>query len=80
MNKKSIIKFILVFIVSFFIFEGIEAIINHFFKIDIEMKWGWFGFIIFYGFKFHIFCCLLPSIWAGWKCRHKKCNHNHCGK
>jgi hypothetical protein len=80
MNKKSIIKFILVFIVSFLIFEGIEMLISHFFNIDLQMKWGWIGFIIFYGFKFHIFCCLIPALWAGYKCRHKKCHHEHCGK
>jgi hypothetical protein len=59
--------------------EGIELGIEYFFNIDLhELKWGWVGFIIVYGFKCHIFCCLVPAIWAGYKCRHKKCEHEYC--
>ena len=79
-SKKEIIKFIMIFIISFILFESIEIIFNHFFKIKIPMTLGWIGFVILYGFKFHIFCCLIPAIWAGYKCRHKKCKHEHCGK
>jgi hypothetical protein len=78
-NKKGIIKFIIIFILTFFLIEGIEFGIEHLFNIDLhELKWGWAGFIIVYGFKYHIFCCLIPAIWAGYKCRHKKCEHEYC--
>jgi hypothetical protein len=78
-NKKGLIKFIIIFILTFLLMEGIELSIEHFFNIDLhELKWGWVGFIIVYGFKYHIFCCLIPAIWAGYKCRHKKCEHEHC--
>jgi len=78
-NKKGIIKFIIIFILTFFLMEGIELGIEYFFNIDLhELKWGWVGFIIVYGFKYHIFCCLIPAIWAGYKCRHKKCEHEYC--
>jgi hypothetical protein len=43
-----------------------------------NLKWGWLGLMILYGFKFHIFCCLLPALFASYKCRHKKCKHEHC--
>lgn len=78
-NKNGIIKFIIIFILTFLLMEGIELGIEYFFNIDLhELKWGWVGFIIVYGFKYHIFCCLVPSIWAGYKCRHKKCEHEYC--
>ena len=78
-NKKVVIKFIIIFILTFLLMEGIELSIKHFFNIDLqELKWGWIGFIIVYGFKYHIFCCLVPAIWAGYKCRHKKCEHEYC--
>jgi len=78
-NKNGIIKFIIIFILTFILIETIELGIKYFFNIDLhELKWGWIGFIIVYGFKYHIFCCLVPSIWAGYKCRHKKCEHEYC--
>lgn len=78
-NKKSILKFIIVFISTFILLEIIEFSISYFFNIDLKsLKWGWFGFMIVYGFKYHIFCCLIPAIWASYKCRHKKCKHTHC--
>ena len=78
-NKKSIIKFITIFILTFLLMEGFEFSIEYFFNIDLfELKWGWLGFIIVYGFKYHIFCCLIPALWAGYKCRHKNCEHEHC--
>lgn len=80
-NKKSIIKFIYIFIISFLVMEGIEFLIENIFNIRInELKYGWLAFIIIYGFKFHIFCCLLPAVFASYKCRHKKCEHEHCKK
>jgi len=75
-------KFIITFIVSFIAFYLLEHAISHIFNIDLdtlELGWlGWLGFIIAYGFKYHIFCCLIPLIFTSYKCRHKKCDHDHC--
>lgn len=75
-------KFIITFIVSFIVFYLIEYSLHRFLGIDLdtlELSWlGWLGFIIAYGFKFHIFCCLIPLIFTSYKCRHKKCEHEHC--
>lgn len=80
-NKKSIFKFILIFALSFLVIEGIEFTIDEIFNINLHhLKWGWIGFIILYGFKYHIFCCLIPAIWIGYKCSHKTCKHEHCEK
>lgn len=81
-NKKSLIQFAKVFLISMVVFELIEIGIHYFFDIDLHhlnLGWfGWLGFIVFYGFKYHILCCLLPALWAGYKCRHKDCDHDHC--
>jgi len=78
-NKKNILRFSIIFIISFILFEILEHSIEYIFDIDFHnLEWGWAGFIIVYGFKYHIFCCLLPAIWAGYKCRHKNCEHEYC--
>ena len=78
-NKKSILRFLYFFTLSFIFFQLVEMSIHHFLGIDLHnLKWGWVGLIVVYGFKYHIFCCLLPAIWAGYKCRHKNCKHEHC--
>ena len=69
----------MIFLISFLIMEGIEHGLQYFFNFDIHMwKYGWLGLIVVYGFKYHILCCLLPAIWATYKCRHKKCEHDYC--
>ncbi len=77
-------KFFITFVISFIVFYLIEHGISILFDIDIdnlEVGWlGWLGFIILYGFKFHIFCCLIPLLFTTYKCRHKKCEHEHCTK
>ena len=78
-TRKSIFRFLYFFILSFIFFQVIEMSIHHFFGIDLHnLKFGWIGLVIVYGFKYHIFCCILPAIWAGYKCRHKNCKHEHC--
>lgn len=78
-NKKSIFKLLKVFIISFVILEIFEFIIFKIFDFDPhQLQWGWIGFILIYGFKYHIFCCLIPAIWAGYKCKHKDCKHDYC--
>ena len=78
-NKKTIIKFLWIFLISFIATELLEYILNQYFFIDFKMMTlGWFGLMVFYGFKYHIICCLFPAIWVGYKCRHKKCEHEYC--
>ena len=83
-NWKSIRKFIITFIISFIVFYLLEHLISILFNIDIDnLDWGWLGwlgFIIMYGFKFHIICCLIPFLFTSYKCRHKKCEHEYCDK
>jgi len=76
---RNILKFLVIFIFSFILIESIEWILMDYFHYNFEyVTIGWLGFVIFYGFKFHIFCCLAPMIWAGYKCRHKSCEHEYC--
>lgn len=79
-NKKTVLKFIIIFILSFLVLEGVEFLLSHFFGFNIHQygKLGWLGIMILYGFKYHILCCLIPAIWATYKCRHKKCDHDYC--
>jgi len=78
-NKKSILRFLYFFTISFIFFQLVEMSLHHMFGVDLHnLKWGWIGLVVVYGFKYHIFCCLLPAIWAGYKCRHKNCKHEHC--
>jgi hypothetical protein len=65
-NKlKPIIRFFFIAVISFFVFEVIEHLLLDIFNI--------------YGFKFHILCCVVPMIWAAYKCKHS-CDHDHCEK
>jgi hypothetical protein len=77
---RFIWNFIKVFIISFVIMETIEYLINKYFNINLhQLKWGWLGFIIFYGFKYHVLCCIIPAIYSSYKCKHKnKCKHDYC--
>ena len=78
-NKKVILKFIFIFLISFIATELLEYILEQYFCFDFKiMSWGWFGLMVFYGLKYHIICCLFPAIWAGYKCRHKSCEHDYC--
>jgi hypothetical protein len=80
-NKKLVLRFLYFFIISLIFFQIIEWSLHHFIGLDLHnLEFGWIGLTIIYGFKYHIFCCLIPAIWAGWKCRHKSCQHEHCKK
>ncbi len=75
-------KFLTTFILSFIGFYLIERLISIIFNVDmdsLDLGWlGWLGFVIMYGFKTHIICCVLPFLFTTYKCRHKKCDHKHC--
>jgi hypothetical protein len=78
-TTKIIFNFAFIFILSFFITEILEQTLDNYFNFDFQiMTWGWFGLLFFYGFKYHIICCIVPLIWAGYKCRHKSCKHEYC--
>ena len=66
-------------------FYLIEHSISYLFNINLDtLNFGfnatWLALLVIYGFKFHIFCCLIPLIITSYKCRHKKCNHKQCKK
>lgn len=76
---NNTLKFFFIFLISFLFTELIEFLVSKYCEINLEnLTWGWFGLMIFYGFKYHIICCIVPTIWAGYKCRHKSCEHEYC--
>ena len=79
-RTKQIIRFILVAAVSFILIELVKHLVLEPLGFQIEnIELGWLTFIVIFGFKFHIICCILPMLWAAYKCRHK-CDHDHCDK
>lgn len=81
-NKKAIIRFIVVFIISFLVLELTEMVIEKVFDIDLHnLEIAWLGGMLVFLFKSHLLCCFIPAIWASYKCHHKEkkeCNHEHC--
>jgi len=69
---------LIILIISFLAFEGIEHLLHEFFNIDLEhlLAFGGVGTVILFGFKFHIFCCAIPATIAAFLCARKK--HDHC--
>jgi len=70
--------FIIILIISFLAFEGIEHLLHELFDIDLEhlLAFGGVGTVVLFGFKFHIFCCAIPATFAAFMCARKK--HDHC--
>lgn len=78
---KTVLQFSIILIFSFLVFESTEWILEEYFEFNLEyISLGWFGLVLFWGFKSHLLCCLVPAIWAGYKCRHKSCKHDYCGE
>lgn len=78
-SKKVALKFLLNLIISYIIFHIFEHIIFELFEFNsIFLKFGWIGWVLIYGFKYHIICCLVPILYSGWKCKHSSCEHKHC--
>ena len=78
---KSILKFLFWFCITYLVIEGIEILIDKYFHLELRPLTTWAGLIIgtiIYGFKFHLFCCLFPFLYATYKCKHKECKHDHC--
>lgn len=75
----KLINFILISVLTFILVELVEDYLFKYFGLDLSgIKFGWLAFFLFYGFKYHVICCLIPLIWAAYQCRHKKCDHDHC--
>jgi hypothetical protein len=76
---KQIGRFAVVTAASFIVFEAVEHGLEHFFGIEMDaLGVGWLAAVIAYGFKTHIICCLVPLLWAAYRCRHRGCEHDHC--
>ena len=80
-NWKSIKKFIFAAFWFYITMEILEWLLNHFFHINLSYDkihgFGWLIFLVIYGFKFHLFCCVGPFLYAAFRCRHKRCHHDH---
>ena len=58
---KQIVKFILIALLSFILIESAEHFILEPLGFEIEnIELGWLTFVVIFGFKFHIICCVLP--------------------
>ena len=79
---KTVKKFIMAAGMFYAAMELFEWLLNHFFHINVDTDLGngvgWLLFVVIWGFKFHIWCCVAPVVYATFKCRHKKCHHDHC--
>ena len=79
-------KKIIPFVISFLCFEVLELILAAC-GFDLMQlgywKIGSFGLVLFFGLKYHIFCCLFPAIFLFWRQRKCSCqgeNHAHSSK
>ena len=83
MKKIVSWKFLATLIISFLAFEGLESLIHEWFSVDLHslLAFGGMGTILILGFKFHIFCCVLPTLFATLACtnrgRHCSCDLEH---
>ena len=78
---KQVFTFIFFFFFAYVVVEAIETLIEHFFGVNPKATGvGILVLVIMYGFKFHIFCCLFPGLYATYRIKHKKCTHEHCGE
>ena len=79
---RKALKFFVWFLLTFFIVEELEIVVKSTLKIDL-MQHNILNVLVTFivlGFKFHLFCCVLPFVAATLKCRHKKCDHKQCKK
>lgn len=83
MKKLGKVKsFIITFVISLLIFEGIEHLLLDLFNIDLEsyLTIGGLGFIILWGFKFHIICCIIPAGVAAFMSHRERHSCDQCNK
>jgi hypothetical protein len=80
-QRKQIARFAMVSVLSFIAIEAIERGLSHFLGIEMDnigVGAGWLLLVVGYGFKTHIICCIVPMLWAAYRCRHRGCDHDHC--
>lgn len=64
-------KFWIALIISILLFQGIETFLEEIFGLSLDhylALGGGVGFVVIYGFKFHILCCLIPTLMATLVC------------
>lgn len=80
MKKFLSWQFLVTLILSILVFEGLEHMIEHIFGYSLAhtLSFGGVGVWLVLGFKFHIFCHVLPAIGGivFHTLRHKKCEHH----
>lgn len=79
---KKVLNFLLILVVTSLIFEGIEHLLHEFWDIHLDhyLTFGGVGFVVLWGFKFHVFCCLIPAAITTLICiktNKECCDHNH---
>ncbi len=80
-DKRAVLRFIAICLISFIVFEAAEWVLLDIFSLEARgLELGWLATVVIYGLKTHILCCLLPMLWAAYKCRHRGCEHDHCKK
>ena len=94
MLKRFLSKeFLITFVITYLILEGIEALVTDIFQIDLAHLGTLFGlniglspfftslgFVVVLGFKFHILCCIIPTTITTLVCIRKdkhKCTDCH---
>jgi hypothetical protein len=80
---KKIFSVVLPFLLSFLLFEGVEHLLEYFFRFEFTSfgQLGKWGLIIFFGFKYHLFCCLIPGLFLIWRAKQNKycgCHEEKC--
>lgn len=82
-HKIQVARFAVVTALSFIAFEAAEHAVSRCLGIELGQVGtgaGWLLVVVAYGFKTHILCCLVPLLWAAYRCRHRACDHDHCEK
>lgn len=80
-RAREVLKFLAITAASFLAFEAAEHLLLEILGIDLHAaEIGWLAFVVTYGLKTHVLCCLVPLLWAAYKCRHRGCGHGHCEK
>jgi len=76
-------KFWIALVLSILLFQGLETFLEEVFGLNLDHYLafgGGIGFVIIYGFKFHILCCLIPTLMATLLCLKRgkhKCSDCH---
>lgn len=82
MKKLFTLRFLIILIASFVIFEAVEHLLEHLVGLDLAnfLSLGGVGVVIFAGFKFHIICCAIPALCATVYCTYKNNKYCQCNK